>query len=68
MFIVVELQTNNGVTSNIVTAYATRNAAESAYHSILAAAAVSNVEVHAAIVMSEEGYPLMHMAYRHGTT
>ena len=65
MFIVIELQTNGGTTSNLVTAYNTRAEAESHYHTVLAAAAVSSVEVHAAILVSSEGFPLMHACYLH---
>jgi len=65
-YIVIELQTNNGATANLVTQHATREAAESAYHSILAAAAISTVEVHAATILTEDGFQLMHQAYRHG--
>lgn len=66
MYFVIELQTNNGETANIVTSHATREAAESKYHTILAAAAVSNVAKHAAVIISEEGFPIMHQCYIHG--
>lgn len=66
MYFVIELQTNNGQTANIVTSHATREAAESKYHTILAAAAVSNVAKHAAVIISEEGFPIMHQCYIHG--
>lgn len=66
MYIVVELQTNTeGVVSNIVTAYQTLPEAESKYHSILAAAAVSEIPVHSAIIVSAEGFPVMHQCYKH---
>lgn len=65
MYIVVELQTTAGTTANIVTSYATRQQAESAYHSVLSAAAISQVEVHAAVILTPEGFPLMHQAYLH---
>lgn len=66
MYFVIELQTNNGQTANIVTSHATREAAESKYHTVLAAAAVSAVEKHAAVMVSEEGFPIMHQCYIHG--
>lgn len=65
MYIVIELQTNGGQTAHIVSAHATREAAESKYHTVLAAAAVSSVEKHAAIIVSEEGFPIMHQCYVH---
>lgn len=66
MYIVIELQKNaEGVVSNIVTDHATQAEAESKYYSILASAAVSNVPIHSAIVVSEEGFPVMHQCYKH---
>lgn len=66
MFIVVELQKNaEGVVSNIVTAHDTQPEAESKYHSVLAAAAVSELPVHSAILVSEEGFPVKHQCYKH---
>ena len=39
--------------------------AESKYYSILAAAAISKVPVHSAIIVSEEGFPVKHQCYKH---
>lgn len=55
MYIVIELQTNNGTTANIVNAYAEMPDAWAKYYSILSAAAKSNVEVHAAAIITETG-------------
>lgn len=67
MYIVIELQKNEkGAVSNIVTDYATLPEAESKYHTILAAAALSELPVHSAIIVSEEGFPVMHQCYKHG--
>lgn len=66
MFIVIELQKNaDGNVANIVTQHATQAEAESAYHSILASAAISNVPVHSAVIVTEEGFTLMHQCYKH---
>lgn len=65
MYIVIELQTNGGQIAHIVSSYATRDAAESKYHAILAAAAVSSVEKHAAVILSDEGFQIMHQCYIH---
>lgn len=65
-YIVIELQKNaEGVVSNIVTSHDTLPEAESKYHSILAGAAVSEVPVHSAIIVSEEGFPVAHKCYKH---
>lgn len=65
MYIVIELQKNEkGEVANIVTAFPDLPAAESKYHSILAAAAVSDLPVHSAIIVSEEGFPVAHHCYK----
>lgn len=66
MYIVIELQKNaDGVVSNIVTSHETLPEAESKYYSVLAAAAVSQIPVHSAIIVSEEGFPVKHQCYKH---
>ena len=39
--------------------------AESKYHEILSAAAVSTMAEHAAILFTSEGFPMMHQCYKH---
>lgn len=41
--------------------------AESVYHQVLAAAAVSETMSHAAILFSSEGFPIMNQCYKHPT-
>lgn len=66
MYIVIELQKNtNGDVANLVTAYKNLAEAESKYYSILASAAISNIPVHSAIIVSEEGFPVKHQCYKH---
>lgn len=38
---------------------------EAKYHEILAAAAVSELPSHAAILFTTDGFPLMHQVYKH---
>lgn len=65
-YIVIELQKNaEGQVANIVTAFDNLAEAESKYHTILAAAAVSKLPVHSAIIVSEEGFPVKHQCYKH---
>ena len=52
MYIVIEMQTNNGQAATITTAYADLNVAYQKYYTILAAAAVSNVEIHSAMIIT----------------
>ena len=39
---------------------------ESKYHEVLAAAAISELPSHAAIMFSTDGFPIMHQCYKHG--
>ena len=39
--------------------------AESKYHEVLAAAAISALPSHAAILFTTEGFPLLHQCYKH---
>jgi len=64
MYIVIELQTNE-TTANIVNVYTDREVAEQRYHNILAAAAVSNIRIHSAIMLSPEGYYIKSEHYTH---
>lgn len=66
MYIVMELQkTQSDTISNLVWAYQSKNEAESKYHSVLASAAISNVPLHAATLLSEQGYSIMNQCYIH---
>lgn len=68
MYIVVEIQTAaNGAVSTLTWSYASRNDAEAQYHTVLSAAAVSALPKHAAIMFSEEGFPLRNECYKHET-
>jgi len=67
-YIVTELQTNReGLTGTITTTYTDRYQAEQKYHSILAAAAVSNVYIHAAVIMDQFGGMVKSEYYQHET-
>lgn len=69
MYIVLEIQTfDNGQVATLPpTIKATRDEAESVYHSILSYAALSELPMHAAILMTSEGKEIMHQAYTHAT-
>lgn len=66
-YIVIELQTTNGSTANIVTSHATRESAEAKFHQILASAATSSVETHAAVLLAEDGRSVRAEHYIHNT-
>ena len=65
MYLVIEMQTNSGQLANIATAYGTQAEAESKFHAILSAAAVSEVEVHSAVILDESGCVLGNGSYIH---
>lgn len=64
MFVVMEIQAGNK-TATLVNSYEDRNAAEQKYHSILAAASVSKVPVHSAVMLTKEGYFIKSEVYKH---
>lgn len=72
-FYIVEIQKGTEYAHNVFWAYdadprMARLKAESKYHEILSAAAISEYDTHAAILFSAEGEPLMHECYYHNTT
>lgn len=65
-YIVVELQKDTtGAVANLVTSHDTLAEAESKFYSILASAAINEVPIHSAIIVSEEGFPVKHNCYKH---
>ena len=65
-YIVIELQTAaDGAVANLVTAHETRNAAESKYHQVLSAAAVSTLPAHAAVLIDSNGGYVSAACYEH---
>lgn len=63
-YITFEIQLNNGTVGTLVETFPDRLQAESKYHTILAAAAVSPVPVHSAVLMTDEGFVLMADCYK----
>ena len=53
-YFVIETQANGDSGSAIVNNYTSENVAEQKYHQILSAAAVSNIEKHGAILISDD--------------
>ena len=65
-YIVIELQTYaDGTVGNIVTSHDTRDAAESKFHTVLAAAAISQLPCHAAIILGNDGFVIDNKCYKH---
>lgn len=64
-YIVIEQQTNNGVPATIVNTYASFALAEQKYHLVLSAAAVSDVPIHSASMLTERGNLVKYECYDH---
>lgn len=66
MYIVLEIQTmSDEQIGTLVNSYTNREAAENKFHTVLAAAAVSTLPVHSAVMMTEDGYVVKNEAYYH---
>lgn len=65
VFVVIEIQSNNEQAATIVNSYMDRNEAESRFHQILGAAAISQVPVHSAVLLTDTGKCLKNETYRH---
>ena len=65
-YIIQEIQTTNGVPALATpTTYTDRNQADSAYFTILAAAAVSQIEQHYVLMYKEDGKVVRSDGYTH---
>ena len=66
MYVILELQTNaDGTVGSLVSTYEDRNAAESKYHTVLAAAAISNLPKHTAFMLTNDGSVMRRECYEH---
>ena len=65
MFIVLELQATADSVSHIFSTFDSVEEAESHWHSVLAAAAVSTVPAHSALLMTADGQVLRSETYHH---
>ena len=65
-YIVLEIQTNNdGTVGTLIDTYDNRGSAESKYHLILSAAAVSQIPQHSCVLMTDDGFLLESKSYDH---
>ena len=64
-YIVIEMQTANGVTSVLSTVKATLNEALNHYYTVLAAAAISSVPLHSATRLNERGQRIKYECFDH---
>lgn len=66
-YYIFEIQNDNGTFAHIVHTADTQNQAESVYHQVMAAAAISTLTEHGAILFTSSGRIIMHESYRHET-
>ena len=65
MYIVIELQTNGDQTAHLIDKYTEQSKAMQKYFTILAAAAVSSVEIHTAVIITETGRVVRAETFKH---
>lgn len=65
MFIIIEIQNDGTNVGTIVTKKDTRDEADATYHTILAAASVSNVAIHSAVMLTGDGGYVCHETHYH---
>lgn len=65
VYVVMEIQSSNESAATLINSYTNRNEAESKFHQILGAAAVSNVPVHSAVLLTDSGKSLKSESYTH---
>lgn len=65
LFIVIELQKNGNQMANIVTAHETLQDAQYKFHTVAAAAAISNVEKHSVILLDDDGFTIEKTIFEH---
>lgn len=66
-YLVIEIQRNaDGTVGNFVWTYTNIYEAESKFHSVLASAAISAVQVHSCALLNESGFSIKSQSYTHG--
>lgn len=68
-YVVVEFRTNDdGTISNTVTSFAPDDKAhaENKYHSVLAAASISEKPIHSAVLMTADGFTIDYKCFKRG--
>ena len=65
LYIVLEIQAQEDTAATLTNVYTDKKDAENKYHTVLAAAALSNIPVHSAIMMNELGFVIKSEYYKH---
>lgn len=65
-YVVIEIQVNaNGTVGTLISHYTDEMQAQSKYHSVLAAAALSSLPRHAATMLADDGSYIQHQCFEH---
>ena len=64
-YVVIELQKNGDIMSNIVTAHDTLADAQYKFHTVAATAAISSVDKHSVALLNEDGFPIERTTFEH---
>lgn len=66
MYIIIEIQKNqDNQIATLVNSYTDKNLAQQKYHQVLAAASVSSILIHSAVMLNEDGYLIKKQSYYH---
>lgn len=65
LYVVIELQKIGDQMANIVTSHNTLADAHYKFHTVAAAAAISQVEKHSVVLLNEDGFPVERTAFEH---
>ena len=68
MFLVIELQVNDGTMTTLSYQFDDINLAYQQYYSILSSASVSKVDIHSAIIVNEFGAVIRNDSFDHRTS
>lgn len=67
VYIVLEIQSDDIQAGTLVTSFTDKNKAESKFHTVLSAAAISSVPIHSAVLLTDMGKTLKTETYKHQT-
>ena len=62
-YIVIELQKNNGTVANIVTTHDTLKDAQYKFHTVAAAAALSEIDKHVVVLINDNGFQIDRVVF-----
>lgn len=66
MYYIIEIQKQSDENcAHLIQTAETENQAKSIFHQIMASAAISSVPIHTAIVLTDEGVPIIRESYQH---